>query len=88
MAKIDKLKEEISTYRSKMLYALGFIMMFMAGIGTLYIKIVESDNKVFYAIGAIVLLVLIRISVIIYSRNKNYYEQALLEIEKEQIWKL
>jgi len=31
MAKIDKLKEEISTYRSKMLYALGFIMMFMAG---------------------------------------------------------
>jgi len=88
MAKIDKLKEEISTYRSKMLYALGFIMMFMAGIGTLYIKIVESDNKVFYIIGAIVLLVLIRISVIIYSRNKNYYEQALLEIEKEQIWKL
>jgi len=83
MAKIDKLKEEISTYRSKMLYALGFIMMFMAGIGTLYIKIVESDNKVFYIIGAIVLLVLIRISVIIYSRNKNYYEQALLEIEKE-----
>lgn len=83
MARIDKLKEEISTYRSKMLYALGFIMMFMAGIGTLYIKIVESDNKIFYAIGAIVLLVLIRISVIIYSRNKNYYEQALLEIEKE-----
>jgi len=83
MARIDKLKEEISTYRSKMLYALGFIMMFMAGIGTLYIKIVESYNKIFYAIGAIVLLVLIRISVIIYSRNKNYYEQALLEIEKE-----
>jgi hypothetical protein len=83
MARIDKLKEEISTYRSKMLYALGFIMMFMAGIGTLYMKIIESDNKIFYAIGAIVLLVLIKISVIIYFRNKNYYEQTLLEIEKE-----
>lgn len=58
-------------------------MMFMAGVGTLYIKIVESDDKAPYSIGAVVLLVLIRISVIIYFRNKNYYEETLLEIEKE-----
>ena len=83
MAKIDKLKEEISTYRSKMLYALGFIMMFMAGIGSLYMKIIESNNKLPYVIGAIVLLIMIKISVIIYFRNKNYYELTLLELEKE-----
>jgi len=83
MAKIDRLKEEIATYRAKMLYALGFIMMFMAGIGTLYTKIIESSNKIFYSIGAIFLLTLIKISAIIYLKNKDCYEQALLEIEKE-----
>ena len=83
MARMDKLREEISTYRSKMLYALGFIMMFMTGIGTLYIKLIESKSKLPYAIGVIFLLVLIRISVIIYSKNKNSYEQTLIKLEKE-----
>ena len=83
MARIDKLREEAALLRSKLLYILGFIMMFIAGIGTLYIKLAESNTKGYFLFGIVVLLIMIKISVIIYFKHKALYENKLKELERE-----
>jgi uncharacterized membrane protein len=51
MAKIDRLREEVSTIRGYMFYALGFIAMFMAGIGVVFMKFIETSSEKHIQLG-------------------------------------
>ncbi len=61
---IDKLKEEAVLLRTKMFYILGLIMMFLAGIGSLYGKFIDGKSNGFVLSGVVVLLILLKVSAI------------------------
>ena len=50
---IDKLKEDVIILRTKMFYILGLIMMFLAGIGSLYGKFIDGVSNGFVTFGLI-----------------------------------
>jgi uncharacterized protein with PQ loop repeat len=88
MAKIDRLREEVNTIRGYMFYALGFIAMFMAGVGMVFIKIVETPSEKHIQLGMFIfsivaLLFFMILSAIIYFKNKHQYDVKLTELEKE-----
>ena len=68
---IDKLKEDVIILRTKMFYILGLIMMFLAGIGSLYGKFIDGVSNGFVTFGLIVLLILIKILAIINTSAKK-----------------
>ena len=87
MAKIDRLREEVSTIRGYMFYALGFIAMFMAGIGVVFMKIIEASSERHIQLGMYIfsivsLLFFMILSAIIYFKNKHQYDIKLTELEK------
>jgi len=58
MAKIDRLREEVNTIRGYMFYALGFIAMFMAGVGVVFMKIIETSSEKHIQLGMYIFLAL------------------------------
>lgn len=83
MAKIDKLREEASEIRSKMFYILGLMMMFLAGFGSLYLKLVDGVTNGLIAFGMSGILIFLQICAIIYFRYRKIYRNKLNELEKE-----
>ena len=81
---IDKLKGDVIILRTKMFYILGLIMMFLAGIGSLYGKFIDGVSNGFVTFGLIVLLILIKILAIIYLKTKDNYYKKLIELQKER----
>lgn len=88
MAKIDRIKEEVNTIRGYMFYALGFIAMFMTGLGVVFIKIIETTSEKHVELGMLIfsivaLLFFMILSAIIYFKNKHQYDIKLTELEEE-----
>ena len=81
---IDKLKEEAAFLRMLLLYILGLVMMFLAGLGTLFLKFIENKADGSIPSGAIVLLVLLKVSAIIFIKIKSNYAKKLNELKEEE----
>jgi len=81
---IDKLREEAIMLRTRIFYILGLIMMFIAGLGSLYGKFIDGTSNGFVTFGLIILLILIKISAIMYLKTKIDYDKKLLELQKEK----
>jgi len=83
MARIDRLKEEVSEIRSKMFYILGIIMMLFAGLGSLYLKYVDGNRSSLITIGVFIILILLQLFSIMYHMYKKNYQAKLDELGKE-----
>jgi len=80
MAKIDRLREEAIELRTRMFFVLGAIVILFGGIGSLYIKLIDSSSGLVVS-GIFVLLILIPYLVIIYHKSKEDYLVKLDELE-------
>lgn len=83
MANIDKLKEEAIDIRTFKFIIVSIIIMLFAGLGSLYMRLIESDSPLI-VIGMVIILILVQGFGIMYHKYSKNYQVKLEELKNEK----
>ena len=84
MPKIDKLKAEADEIKGYLFAVVTFVLMLFGGLGALFMKQLEHEKlQSGIVVGVFIVLLLIKISAIIFIKLRGSFSEKLSEIEKE-----